>query len=104
MQLIFFWSLWFNKIKLHTNKLIIINHNKIVEVNDNINLRKIVWINNPYLPIFRRMAAKIMEPVTIDSTCALGNHRCTKYNGNFLINTIKTLIDIMKDSEPINLV
>jgi len=50
------------------------------------------------------MAAKIMEPVTIDSTCALGNHRCTKYNGNFLINTIKTLIDIMKDSEPINLV
>jgi len=48
------------------------------------------------------MAAKIIDPVTMDSTCALGSQRCTKYKGSFLMNTIKTLTDIIKDNEPIN--
>jgi len=44
----------------------------------------------PYLPSFRRIAARIMEPATGASTCALGSHR---WNINKGILTKKARID-----------
>jgi hypothetical protein len=40
----------------------------------------------PYPPSFSKIPAKIIEPETGASTCALGSHKCTKYMGNFTIN------------------
>ena len=42
--------------------------------------------HNPSPPSFSKMAAKIMDPVTGASTCALGNQRCTKYMGSLTRN------------------
>lgn len=43
---------------------------------------------NPYLPSFRRMPARIMDPATGASTWALGSHKCKVYRGIFTINAI----------------
>lgn len=40
----------------------------------------------PYPPNFKRMAARIMEPAIGASTCALGSHRWTPYNGILMRN------------------
>lgn len=45
----------------------------------------------PYLPNFRRMPAKIIDPATGASTCAFGSQRWKKYKG---ILTIKAVIVI----------
>jgi len=42
--------------------------------------------NMPYPPNFNNTPAKIIEPVTGASTCALGSQRCTKYIGNLTKN------------------
>jgi len=52
----------------------------------------------PYLPSFRRMAAKIMDPATGASTCAFGSHRWVRKRGIFTINAI---IDINHHKEMI---
>lgn len=54
--------------------------------------------NMPYLPNLRRMAAKIIDPATGASTCALGSHRCVRNKGIF---TIKAIIDISHHREAI---
>jgi len=46
----------------------------------------------PYPPNFNKTPAKIIEPETGASTCALGNHKCTTYIGNFTRNA-NTLIN-----------
>ena len=40
----------------------------------------------PYPPSFNNTPAKIIDPATGASTCALGNHRCTINMGNFTKN------------------
>ncbi len=40
----------------------------------------------PYPPNFRRTAARIMEPATGASTCALGSQRWAPYSGIFTRN------------------
>lgn len=44
--------------------------------------------SRPYLPSFKRTAARIMDPATGASTCALGNHKWVIYIGIFTINAI----------------
>lgn len=39
----------------------------------------------PYPPSFKRTAARIIDPATGASTCALGSHRCTMNKGSFTI-------------------
>jgi len=46
----------------------------------------------PYLPSFSNTAAKIIDPATGASTCALGSHKCTEYIGSFTINAIISII------------
>ena len=46
----------------------------------------ILEIINPCPPNFNNTPAKIIEPVTGASTCALGSQRCTKYIGNLTKN------------------
>lgn len=41
--------------------------------------------SNPYLPSFKRIAARIIEPATGASTCALGSHKCIVKRGIFTI-------------------
>jgi hypothetical protein len=42
----------------------------------------------PYPPSFSRIAARTMEQTIGASTWALGNHRCSPYNGILTINAI----------------
>lgn len=42
--------------------------------------------NIPYPPNFKSTAARIIEPATGASTCALGSHKWKKYSGNFTRN------------------
>lgn len=44
-----------------------------------------IW-SRPYPPNFNKIAAKIMEPATGASTCALGSHKCVKNSGSLTIN------------------
>ena len=37
------------------------------------------------------MAAKIIDPITGASVCALGNHKCTKNMGTFTKNAIENI-------------
>jgi hypothetical protein len=39
--------------------------------------------SKPYPPSLRRIAARIIDPATGASTCAKGNHKCTKNEGSF---------------------
>lgn len=39
----------------------------------------------PYLPSFRRIPARIMDPATGASTWAFGSHRCRVYSGIFVM-------------------
>lgn len=50
----------------------------------NINILLVIR-RSPYVPNFRRMPARIIDPATGASTWALGSQRCTKYNGVFTI-------------------
>lgn len=56
-----------------------------------VHVRAMAARNTPYLPSFRRIAAKIIEPATGASTWALGSQRWVKNNGIF---TIKAMIVI----------
>lgn len=47
---------------------------------------------SPYLPNFRRTAARIIEPATGASTCALGSQRCVVYIGIFTINAMIVIV------------
>jgi hypothetical protein len=40
----------------------------------------------PYPPNFKSTPAKIIEPATGASTCALGSHKCTENIGNLIKN------------------
>lgn len=40
----------------------------------------------PYPPNFRRIAARIIDPATGASTCALGSHRWVRNMGSFTRN------------------
>lgn len=54
-------------------------------------LRRINFVairSSPYLPSFRRMPARIIDPATGASTCALGSHRCVVYRGVLTRNAI----------------
>lgn len=58
---------------------------------------KIIIIRaNPYPPSLSRMAAKIIEPATGASTCALGNHKCIENKGSFTKNA-KIIISHIND-------
>jgi len=46
---------------------------------------------SPYLPSFRRIAAKIIDPANGASTWALGSHRCNENRGSF---TKKAVVSI----------
>lgn len=52
------------------------------------NLNIIIIRAMPYPPNFSRMAARIIDPATGASTCALGSHKCTENSGNFTINAV----------------
>lgn len=43
----------------------------------------------PYPPSFRRIAARIIEPATGASTCALGSQRCSPNMGTFTRKAIR---------------
>lgn len=45
----------------------------------------------PYPPSFNNTAAKIIDPTTGASTCALGSHRCPKKIGSFTKNAVINL-------------
>lgn len=45
----------------------------------------------PYLPSFNKIAAKIIEPITGASTCALGNHTWAPNIGNFTTKAIRLI-------------
>ena len=49
---------------------------------------------NPYPPNFRRIAAKIIDPATGASTCALGSHKCKPKIGTLTRNANKQNITI----------
>lgn len=51
----------------------------------------------PYPPNFSKIAAKIMDPAIGASTCALGNHRCVEYIGNFTKNPMIISSHIVDD-------
>lgn len=42
----------------------------------------------PYPPSLSKMAARIIDPAIGASTCALGSHRWTPYNGILIRNAI----------------
>ena len=54
----------------------------------------------PYPPSFRRIAARIIDPATGASTCALGSHKWTENSGSFtknaviIINHVSEFIDL----------
>lgn len=50
----------------------------------------------PYPPSFRRIAARIIEPATGASTCALGSHRWAMNIGSFTIKAM-FIINHFKD-------
>lgn len=61
----------------------------------------------PYPPNFSKMPAKIIDPDTGASTCALGNQRCNPNMGNFVKNaktkkTVKKFLFI--ENEPNNII
>lgn len=41
---------------------------------------------NPYPPSFNKRPAKIIDPETGASTCALGNQICKRYSGSLVMN------------------
>lgn len=53
----------------------------------------------PYPPSFRRIPARIIDPATGASTCALGSHRCVVYRGIFTINAIIKINDVGRGKE-----
>lgn len=48
----------------------------------------------PYLPSFKRIPARAIEPATGASTCALGSHRCVPYIGIFAMKAIINISQI----------
>jgi hypothetical protein len=72
-----FWSLWNKQIKKAKINPVIekkkINFLKIFLTSKKNHIR-----NKPKPPSFRRTPAKIIEPMTGDSTWALGNHKWKK--------------------------
>lgn len=54
---------------------------------------------NPYPPSFNKTPAKIIEPATGASTCALGNQKWTRNIGNFTKNVIKPPYKIKTPSQ-----
>lgn len=57
---------------------------------------------SPYPPNFNKIAAKIMDPTTGASTCALGSHKCPKKIGN-LIKNAKIILNKNKEFLKLNL-
>jgi hypothetical protein len=53
----------------------------------------------PYLPSFRRIAAKIIDPAIGASTWAFGSHRCTVNIGNLTKNPPMAKIQAKEDEE-----
>jgi hypothetical protein len=49
-------------------------------------INKVDIRSKPYPPSFKRIAARIIDPATGASTCALGSHRWVKKRGSFTIN------------------
>jgi len=50
---------------------------------EKLSILKVIKRNKPYTPIFKRIAAKSIDPPTGASTWAFGNHKWTPYIGNF---------------------
>jgi hypothetical protein len=65
------------------------------------NLKIIIIRAIPYPPSFSRIAARIIDPATGASTCALGNHKCTENRGNFTINAV-IIISHVKEFTDLN--
>ena len=59
------------------------------ELNTHINGEEVmngIIKNQPNPPILSNNPARIIDPLTGASTCALGSHKWTPYSGNFTIN------------------
>lgn len=83
-----FRSVW----RRHIRDVLIAPHRAIEIINEGIKELEggkcKVMRNRPYLPSFRRIAARIIEPAMGASTWALGSHRCVRKRGSFTMNAI----------------
>lgn len=53
----------------------------------------------PYAPSLRRTPARIIDPATGASTCALGNQRWDKYIGILIRNAIDSIMADVKEND-----